>query len=394
MVKFSRDLQRITTQEYPRFSDSELLRRRSVFGQKMAERGVSFALIRGFLRIGPAIPYFTGWHTTHDAVLLMMLDEEPVLFVNHYNHLPMAQLIARLTDVRWGGISALGSALGELKKRGGASSKIGIIGNFTVSQHNQLNAYTSSLIDMSEDFTQMRLIKSEEEHSWMKIGAILSDAGIGAIPEGLQIGMSEYQLGDLVERSFVKHGAISQTHYFMINDMNSPDHCVPRQFLSNRKVKKGDVIATELSAQYWGYAGQILRTITVGADATPLFKDLHDVAMEAFDNICAVLKPGTRPEEIIEAATVIEDGGFTIWDDLVHGFGGGYLPPILGSRSREIFPVPDMELREGMYLVVQPNVVTTDKRAGVQTGEMVRITATGCTSVHKYPRGIKRVDPN
>ena len=194
MVTFSRDLQRITTQEYPRFSDSELLRRRSVFGQKMAERGVSFALIRGFLRIGPAIPYFTGWHTTHDAVLLMMLDEEPVLFVNHYNHLPMAQLIARLTDVRWGGISALGSALGELKKRGGASSKIGIIGNFTVSQHNQLNAYTSSLIDMSEDFTQMRLIKSEEEHSWMKIGAILSDAGIGAIPEGLQIGMSEYQL--------------------------------------------------------------------------------------------------------------------------------------------------------------------------------------------------------
>ena len=176
--------------------------------------------------------------------------------------------------------------------------------------------------------------------------------------------------------------------------MNNPDHCVPRQFLSNRKVKKGAVIATELSAQYWGYAGQILRTITVGADATPLFKDLHDVAMEAFDNICAMLKPGTRPEEIIEAATVIEDGGFTIWDDLVHGFGGGYLPPILGSQSRNIFPVPNMELQEGMYLVVQPNVVTKDKQAGVQTGEMVRITATGCTPVHKYPRGMKRVDPD
>jgi Xaa-Pro dipeptidase len=38
---------------------------------------------------------------------------------------------------------------------------------------------------------------------------------------------------------------------------------------------------------------------------------------------------------------VIEDAGFTTRDDLVHGFVGGYLPPVLGSRSRTLGDVPD-----------------------------------------------------
>ncbi len=106
-----------------------------------------------------------------------------------------------------------------------------------------------------------------------------------------------------------------------------------------------------------------------------------------------MLKPGCRPEEIIEAASVIEDAGFTVWDDLTHGYGGGYLPPVLGSKSRSILPVPDMTLEEGMCLVVQPNVITTDNKAGIQTGEMVRITKTGFESLHTYPQGLHRLDP-
>lgn len=373
------------------FSDAEFLRRRAAFEAKIAARDVSHALIRGFLRIGPAISYFTGWPTTHDAVILMTPGEEPVLFVNHYNHFPMAQMMARMSDVRWGGVSAVNSALEELQKRGGG--KLGVVGNFTVSQHEKVSAAADALVDMGGDYTSLRLIKSEEEHDWMEIGTILSDVGIGAIPKGLRIGMTEYELGDVVERSYMPHGAVNQTHYFMINNMEQSGYCVPRQFSSNRKIQKGDMLATELSAQFWGYSGQILRTVTIGTDPTPLYKDLHDVAMAAFDAIVSVLKPGTRPAEIIEAATVIEDAGFTIWDDLVHGFGGGYLPPVLGSKSRDIFPAPDMALEEGMYLVVQPNVITPDNKAGVQTGEMMRITATGAEPVHTYPRGMERVDP-
>jgi Xaa-Pro aminopeptidase len=53
--------------------------------------------------------------------------------------------------------------------------------------------------------------------------------------------------------------------------------------------------------------------------------------------------------------------------------------------------VPDLRLEEGMMLVVQPNVITKDERAGVQTGECMVITKTGCESLHRAPRGFLHV---
>jgi len=40
-----------------------------------------------------------------------------------------------------------------------------------------------------------------------------------------------------------------------------------------------------------------------------------------------------------------------------------------------------------MMMVIQPNVITTDQTAGVQTGELVLVTDTGAESLHTAPRG-------
>src|SRR5947209_11288478 len=78
--------------------------------------------------------------------------------------------------------------------------------------------------------------------------------------------------------------------------------------------------------------------------------------------------------ELIDATSIIEANGFTTCDDVVHGYGGGYFQPIIGSKSRPAANQPEITLRENMCMVVQPNVITRDKTAGVQTGEMVRVT--------------------
>jgi Xaa-Pro dipeptidase len=44
-----------------------------------------------------------------------------------------------------------------------------------------------------------------------------------------------------------------------------------------------------------------------------------------------------------------------------------------------------------MTVVVQPNVVTPDERAGVQTGELVLVTKAGVERLHAYERGFLRV---
>ena len=44
-----------------------------------------------------------------------------------------------------------------------------------------------------------------------------------------------------------------------------------------------------------------------------------------------------------------------------------------------------------MCLVVQPNVITLDEKAGVQTGEMMLITETGSERMHDFPRGLQEI---
>jgi Xaa-Pro aminopeptidase len=186
-------------------------------------------------------------------------------------------------------------------------------------------------------------------------------------------------------------GGTTVIHFIGVTAMAEPQLGVPTQFAGNRKVARGDVVFAEISAAFWDHPGQVLRSFTVAAEPTRLYRDLHAAADAAFDAVAAVLKDGAMPREVIAAAGVIEDAGFTIIDDLLHGYGGGYLPPVLGSNSRPSAHVPDEPFRAGMIVVIQPNVVTPDHRAGVQTGEMVLITKTGTERFHAVPRGFARI---
>ena len=112
---------------------------------------------------------------------------------------------------------------------------------------------------------------------------------------------------------------------------------MPRQFATTRRVQKGDVVVAEISAAFWDHPGQVLRSFALG-EPTKLYRDLHAAADAAFDAIAKVLKAGATPAQVIDASGVIEDAGFTIIDDLLHGYGGGYLPPVLGCKSRPAGP--------------------------------------------------------
>jgi Xaa-Pro aminopeptidase len=172
--------------------------------------------------------------------------------------------------------------------------------------------------------------------------------------------------------------------------MDAPEMSVPSQYPSDRRLSAGDALTCEVSASYWEYTAQLLRTFTVAAEPTPLYRELHDVADAAFDAIVARLRAGATAAELVDATGVIEDAGFTIRDDIVHGYVGGYFHPVLGTRSRALTDVPDFTYEAGMTLVVQPNVVTPDERAGVQTGELLLVTDAGVERFHAFERGLLR----
>jgi Xaa-Pro dipeptidase len=374
----------------PRFSAAELDRRREALLTVLDEADVDAAVLYGMHWNGSAIPWITEWPVTREAAVVISRDRQDVLFVQHHNHLPQARELARRADVRWGGPSTMSSILEELglRRTGG---RVGWVGPREVTQEAQLHAADWKTVELSAAYTGLRLRKSPEELGWLRRGAQLSDAAVTAMLEHVQVGMTDAEIGDVIERAYVPHGATTVIHHIGITSMYASDSAVPRQHRTGRRLRSGDSLTVEISAAWWGYPGQVLRTFAVGAEPTPLFRRLHEVADQAYQAVVSALRPGATAADLVEASGVIEEAGFTIIDDLVHGFGGGYLPPVLGSRSRPAGPVPNMVFEPGMTVVVQPNVTTTDWSAGVQTGELLAVTADGAESLHRTPAGLLRL---
>jgi len=370
------------------FSDAEMRRRRAAFAEEMDRNGVSYALVYGANRSGSAVSWLTKWPVTREAMLLIAPEQDgDLLLVSFLNHVPQARRLASV-PVEYAGRRAVATALDVLASRGPMPGRIGLAGALPFDQYELLTGQVPVVADLNPGYARMRLIKSAEELAVLRRGAALTDAAITALADALRPGASDHEVLASAEHAYVRLGGQHQIHYLGITAMDDPDLSVPAQWPTGRVIRPRDVITCEVSAAAAPeYAGQVLRTFTVGAPPTALFAELHAVAVAAFDAIAACLIPGARAENLAEAAAVIEQAGFTAIDDLVHGFGGGYLPPVVPAPGRSML-TPDLVLSAGMTLVVQPNVVTSDGRAGVQTGELLIVTEQGPQRVHKYPKGL------
>ncbi len=377
---------------YPRFSEREMCNRRSKLADWARERGVHRLVVYGTAASGDAVLWLTGWPVTREAVALWAPGEPVRLFVQYRNHVPAAQrAVVAEVEVAWGGPQTGRTVAEELRRRGGTRQRVGVVGPAPAALWRDLLSEGIELVDLNAEYVQLRLVKSEEEVAWLRAGAELTDRGVAALEAALRPGVSEFELVDAVERAYVPLGGLTHIHFVSVTSPSHPDRCVPAQFPSGRRVREGDVVVCEISAAYWGYPGQLLRTFVVGGRVPQRVQTLHHVAEQAYEVALRALRPGDRAEALLEALRMVRAHGFGVCDDLVHGFGGGYLPPVLGADGFLDPSHASLELRSGMAVVVQPNVVTPDGRFGVQTGELVVLRNHGVEFLHSYPRGLRVV---
>lgn len=375
---------------FPRFSENEMARRRALLDRALEDAGINHALLFGNDRRNSPIQWLTENPSGQGHLVLASVGEQPVLFVKNPNNLPLARRMAPTAEVRWSADGPMPSALKELERRGAKGAAVAAIGPLSFRDGKGITAAIGEVRDMTSAYTRMRMVKSAEELDFLRIACALSDAGMEALGRAARPGVSEHEMADAIERAYVPWGGLTQIHYIGATAMDDPDCCVPAQLTSPRRVAAGDIVFAEISAVFWGYAGQVLRSFTVEAAPNALYRELYAVAEAAYDSIVKVVRHGTTMEEILDAAMVIDNSDFTICDDLVHGYGGGYLPPILGTRARPSAKVPDMVLEENMTIVVQPSIMTRDGKAGVQTGNLLRVTRKGVDILQHAPEGFLR----
>ncbi len=371
---------------FPRYATSELERRHR-FARDLVEEWELDALVVG----GPTGPletsvqYFSNWPPQVQSYLVFRPDDPPVLLVRLWNHLPDARRIAAIDDIRYGGDTPAEQAE-TLASMLVAAKRIGLIG---VVPHGDVATLlreipTAALVDLNEAYRSFRLSKTAEEMTFVRIASRMNDAAVAALAETLAPGVNEYEVAKIVEDTYLGHRGWNLIHFSLSTPMDDPSVCVPHQYHPDRTLEAGDVFVTEISTTFWGYSGQILRTFTIGGGPTERFARLHQTAMDTYHAIVDVLEPGATVGSVLDAAETVTDAGFDIWDDLVHGFGGAYLPPIVRTRaSRGATHPDDFAYPDGTLLVVQPNVIDGD--AGVQVGNSMWLTAGGIEVTQAYP---------
>jgi Xaa-Pro aminopeptidase len=373
----------------PRFSSAEYQRRYELTQDWLQENDLAALIIYASAYGGDNIRWLTGFKPRHDTYLIWPLADEPVLLTQLFNHVPNAQWVAVISDVRWGGPNSGMTVTEVLKEKGITHGQVGLVGRLPYVDYQTLSATLPNVVwvNSGKDYVALRLVKSQEELAWLRQGAAHTDAAMAALVETAKPGASEHELVAAIEAAYTAAGGEHGIHFLSTTPMDAPQAYVPAQTQSARQVQMGDVIISELSAGVGGYAGQIHRPLAVGRQPTAHYRHIYQVAVEAYDRIVAVLRPGAPVGQVLDAADYIEAKGLTVCDDLLHGYGMGYLAPVLRTHqtAHSQQPPEDFTFQENMAVVVQPNVYDPASGAGLQVGNLLVITATGAESLQTYP---------
>ena len=334
-----------------------------------------------------SIQFFSNWPSQVQSYVVFAAGERPYMLVRLWNHLPDARRIAMIEEVRYGGDTPADQAAllaTDLARR--SSNRIGLVGMVPHADYDALRAALpdATFLDLNGAYQSFRLVKTEAEMVFTRIGSRMNDAAVSALASTLKPGMNEMDIARIVEDNYLDQRGINLIHFSLTTSMTDPRVVVPHQYHPDRRIEAGDVFVTEISTTFWGYAGQILRTFVIAAEPTRRYASLHRVALDTYRTLTELMHPGITVGELLDAATMITDAGFDIWDDLIHGFGGAYLPPIIRTRANRGATHPDdFSYQEGTLLVVQPNMI--DGEAGVQVGNSMRIDSEGATVTQSYP---------
>jgi Xaa-Pro aminopeptidase len=391
---------------FPRFSDVEYARRFSRVRELMAARGLDALVVFGdssFQGSNHAnVLWLANWLDPYMAYVLFPATGEPALFISNPLYRHTAVRASNLRLVEWGGANP-GRTIGErLRDLGLARRRIGTVGVRNVGRASMPSEHHLALREMLPEATiedalelmqDARMIKSAEEITWFERGAALTDRAVDAIARAIRIGMPEHQLSTAVHDGVLPHGGRVMFHFLGATAMDDPEIVFPWQYPSCRPIQAGDIVMTEISASYWGYAGQIQRPYAVGREPTKEYQALYDVAAECYQRMLEALRPGASDHDVRRAAGLVATKGYRTLDALAHGWGVTIEPPRIDVPSvamieREQTPVT---FSAGMLLVIQPHVVSADARRGVQIGNLVVVEANGARALQRYPLEFVRV---
>ena len=382
-----------------RFSAEEMARRYALARGLMEEHELAALVLfgnSGVNRHNHANVYWLSQYLDmHHSYLVVPRGGDATLLVGLANHVPDAREKTDVPVVAWGGYDA-GETVARLLPAAGRVGLVGVNHTWSVGMPWQHHARLRELlpavepVDVTAEYAALRTVKSAEEIDVLRGAAELTDLAIRALQSEARPGLSESELVAIAEDAYRRRGGAVRITYLRSMPMDAPNGCLPSQNPSARRLERGDVIITELSASLGAYSGQIHRPVFVGAEPTAAWLRMFDVAKDAYERVARGMTPGSTEGDAIRNAAVIVAAGYAIYDDLIHGYGTDISPPFVDRSCVQYWrngnePPAGRTIERSTTIVIQPNPITPDERMGLQLGALTVVTDSGADSLHGVP---------
>lgn len=222
----------------------------------------------------------------------------------------------------------------------------------------------------------LRMVKDAEELATLREAIKISDLAINEVQKLVAPGVTENELAWQIERRVREFGGEALAFPTIV--ASGPNGSTPHAVPTDRAFEPGDPVIIDMGARYQGYNSDLTRTLCVG-EATPRFKEIYNIVLEAQLKASEAIRPGITGGEADAVARDIITGygyGETFSHTTGHGIGlAVHEPPSLRPRNQQKL-APNMlhSIEPGIYLSgwggvrIEDLVLVTDQGHEVLTG--------------------------
>ncbi len=218
-----------------------------------------------------------------------------------------------------------------------------------VPEYRELERLGFELVLLGDEVARMRMVKDDAEVAAVQRAVDLADDVYARVIERLRVGMTEHEVGALVQYYTLSAGAEAMSFDTIVG--TGPHSALPHGRPTDRVIQPHEPVLIDFGAQLDGYQSDMTRVCFLG-EPVERMREMYEVVLAAQLTGIDAIRPGMAARDVDAAARkVIADAGYGEYftHGLGHGIGLGGDLPLLNQSG-------DVVLGEGMIMSCEPGV--------------------------------------
>lgn len=226
------------------------------------------------------------------------------------------------------------------------------------------------LIETKSLVEEIRMIKDDEELSYIKKAAEIADNAFTHILSFIKVGITEIDIALELEYFMKRNGASSLAFSTIVASGKNSSLCHAEPSL--KKIEQGDFLTMDFGCMFNGYCSDMTRTIVIGK-ADNKQKEIYNTVLKAQLEALSIVKEGLTGKEVDKIARdIIHEAGFKGY----FGHGLGHSVGLFIHEDPRLSPKGFTILKENMVVTIEPGIYVPDF-GGVRIEDLICVKENG-----------------